>query len=105
MSRLLLGVICGVVFGIIDVLMMIPITFPAEKNKDLAMAGAFVSCVVIGSVVGMARTTLPGWLNGIILGVLINLPVAIITTSYIPILPVSAVGGGMIGLMVNRWGK
>jgi hypothetical protein len=105
MSRLWLGLICGVVFGIIDVLLMIPIQFPPEKNKDLAMTGAFVSCVVIGFVVGIAKMPLPGWLAGVFIGLAVNLPVAIITTSYIPILPVSAVGGAVIGFVVDRWGN
>jgi hypothetical protein len=105
MPRQLLGAICGIVFGVIDVLLMVPIPFPTEKDKTLAMAGAFVSYSVIGYVIGVARMSTPGWATGLILAVLINLPVSIITMSYIPILPVSAIGGAAIGFVVGRWGR
>lgn len=105
MSKLLLGTICGMVFGIVDVLMMIPIVFPAEKNKSIAMAGAFANCLSIGFVIGSARLLLPSWLGGMIFGLLISLPDAIITGAYIPILPVSAVGGLIIASIVDRFGK
>jgi|ERR1035437_7007367 hydrogenase/urease accessory protein HupE len=105
MSKTLLGSICGIVYGIVDVLLMIPIPFPDEKNKALAMTGAFVSCTVIGFVIGVARMSLPGWLAGLALAVLVNLPVAIITGSYIPILPISAIGGSIIGFVVGRWSR
>ncbi len=104
MSRLLLGSICGVVFGIIDAALMIPIPFPPEKDKNLAMIGAFFNCLVIGYVIGASNVSLPGWLSGLILGLAITLPIAIITETYIPILPVAAIGGAIIGFAVNRRG-
>jgi hypothetical protein len=104
MSRLLLGVICGLVFGAIDVLLMIPIPFPPEKDKTLAMTGAFVTCVVIGIVIGFVKSSLPGWAMGTVYALLITLPTAIITKSYFPILVVSSIGGGIIGFIVHRRG-
>ena len=103
MSRILLGIICGVVFGIVDVALMIPIPFPPEKDKNLAMVGAFVNCCVIGFVIGATNMSLPGWLSGLIFGLAITLPTAIITKNYIPILPIAAIGGAIIGFVVSRW--
>jgi len=103
MSRILLGIICGVVFGIVDVALMIPIPFPPEKDKNLAMIGAFANCCVIGFVIGAANLSLPGWLSGLLFGLAITLPTAIITKNYMPILPVAAVGGAVIGFVVSRW--
>lgn len=105
MSRILLGAISGVVFGIVDVALMIPIPFPPEKDKNLAMIGAFINCCVIGFVIGAANLSLPGWLSGLIFGLVITLPTAVITKTYIPILPVAAIGGAVIGFVVAKWGN
>jgi len=105
MSRLLLGILSGIVFGIVDVALMIPIPFPPEKDKNLAMAGAFVNCLVVGFVIGAANLSLPGWLSGLIFGIAITLPTAIITRTYVPILPIAAIGGAVIGFVVARWGS
>lgn len=104
MSRILLGAICGIVFGIIDILLMIPIPFPPEKDKTVAMIGAFASRFAIGFVIGAANLPLPGWATGLIFGLLISLPDAIITKSYAPILIVGAIGGAIIGFVIGRWG-
>lgn len=104
MSKILLGAICGVLFGIVDIALMIPIPFPPEKDKTLAMTGAFFSCFAIGFVTGASNLSLPGWASGIIFGLLITLPTAIITKTYIPILPIGALGGAIIGFVVAKWG-
>ena len=104
MNKIILGTICGLVFGVIDVLLMMPIQFPPEKDKPTAMIGAFVSRFVIGFVIGASNLPVPGWAVGLIFGILISLPDAIITRSYAPILIVGAIGGTVIGFVVNRWG-
>jgi hypothetical protein len=104
MSRLILGVVSGLVFGLIDVAMMLPMSFEG-KDKTTALAGAFVNRFVTGVIIGAARLPLPDWASGLIFGVLIGLPAAIITASYIPILIVGAIGGGLIGLIVGKFGK
>jgi len=105
MSGILLGALCGVVFGLVDIGLMVPIEFPPEKDKTLAMVGAFFSCFAIGFVIGVAKLPMPGWLGGLILALIVSLPSAIVTKSYIPILPVSAIGGAVIGAIVSRWGQ
>lgn len=104
MSKILLGAICGVLFGVIDVALMIPIQFPPEKDKIVAMMGAFASRFAIGFVIGAAKLPLPGWATGLIFGLLISLPDAIITKAYAPILIVGAIGGAIIGFVIRRWG-
>lgn len=105
MNRILLGAICGLIFGFVDVLLMIPIEFPPEKNKPVAMAGAFFSRFAIGFVIGAAKLPLPGWAAGLVFGLLISLPDAIITKAYAPILIVGAIGGAVIGFVIGRWGE
>ena len=82
--------------------MMLPMDFP---DKSAALTGAFLNRFGIGFVIGAARLDLPGWLSGILIGLLLSLPDAVITKAYAPILILGVVGGGVIGLIVSRWGK
>jgi hypothetical protein len=101
MSRILLGVICGLVFGGVAVAMMIPLTF---QDKTAAMLGAFINRFAIGFVIGAAQLPLPSWASGLIFGFLLSLPDAIITKAYAPILVLGTLGGLVIGLIVGKWG-
>ena len=102
MSRLSLGTICGVVFGVAVVLMMLPMEFPDKRD---ALLGAFTNRFGIGFVIGAVRLPLPGWANGLIFGLLLSLPSAIVTKAYAPILILGLIGGAIIGYIVDRWGK
>lgn len=102
MSKLLLGTICGVVYGALSAASMLPLEF---ADKKAALAGAFLNRFAIGFVIGAARLPVPAWANGIIFGLLLSLPDAIITKAYAPILILGAVGGLVISLIVNKWGN
>jgi hypothetical protein len=99
--RLMLGVICGWVFGIVDVAIMLPMSF---TNKRAAISAAFIARFGIGFAIGAARLPWPGWLVGLCFGLLLSVPDAIITKSYGPIIGIGAVGGIIIGIVVGRWG-
>jgi hypothetical protein len=101
MSRLLLGTICGLVYGALSAASMIPLAFP---DKKAALAGAFLNRFAIGFVIGAARLPWPGWAAGLLIGILLSLPDAIITKAYAPILGLGAAGGLIIGLIVGKWG-
>lgn len=101
MSRLLLGIVCGVVFGLVSVATMIPLEF---SDKKAALLGAFINRFSIGFVIGATSLAMPGWARGLLLGLLLSLPDAIITKAYAPILGMGAVGGVIIGMIVQRWG-
>lgn len=102
MSRLLLGSICGVVFGVCVVLMMIPMEF---SDKRSALIGAFISRFGLGFVIGAAQLPIPGWASGLIFGLLLSLPDAVITKAYLPIIGLGLIGGTLIGFIVERWGS
>jgi hypothetical protein len=97
MSRIYLGVICGLVFGGLDTAMMIPLSFP---DKRAAMLGAFIARFGLGFVICW-----PGWAVGLLLGILLSLPDAIITKAMVPILASGAVGGLVIGWIASRFGR
>jgi hypothetical protein len=66
-------------------------------DKTAALTGAFLNRFAIGFVIGAARLPVPAGANGLIFGVLLSLPDAIITKAYAPILILGAVGGVVIG--------
>jgi len=101
MSRTTLGAICGVVFGAVSVATMIPLKF---DDKTAAMTGAFINRFAVGFVIGAAHLNLPPWAQGLLFGLLLSLPDAIITKAYAPILVLGAVGGIIIGFVVGKWG-
>jgi hypothetical protein len=93
--------ICGVLFGGLDVALMLPLQFP---DKRAALLGAFLDRFAIGFVIGCVRLDWPCWIVGLTFGVLISLPSAIVTKSYAPILIGGVVGGLIIGFVIGRWG-
>ena len=102
MSRLMLGTICGLVFGSLSAASMLPLDF---ADKRAALLGAFVNRFAIGFVIGAARLPLPNWATGLVFGVLLSLPDAIITRAFAPIMILGAIGGAVIGWIVGKWGS
>jgi hypothetical protein len=102
MPRVLLGVICGLVFGAVDVGIMLPMSFPDKKT---AITAAFIARFGIGFAIGAARLPWPGWVVGLMFGVLLSVPDALITKAYGPIIGVGAIGGTVIGVIVARFGQ
>ena len=101
MSKPVLGLLCGLLFGAISVATMIPLSF---DDKRAAMLGAFINRFAIGVVIGVAALPVPGWLTGLLFGLLLSLPDAIITKAYAPIIGLGAIGGLIIGFVVSSWG-
>ena len=102
MSRILLGTISGLIYGVLSAASMIPLSFP---HKTAALTGAFINRFAIGFVIGAARLPMPAWAQGLVFGILLSLPDAIITTAFAPILILGAVGGTVIGIIVGKWGR
>src|SRR5215208_8246660 len=109
MSRLSLGLVAGLVYGALSAASMFPLEFP---DKRAALLGAFLNRlaigVVIGAVVGAPRVDalgLPPWVIGLATGVLLSAADAVITKAYAPILVLGALGGAVIGWVVERFGR
>ena len=102
MSRITLGVICGLVFGAVDVGLMLPMSFP---DKRAAITAAFIARFAIGFVIGSARLPWPGWAVGLTFGLLLSIPDAIITKAYAPILGMGIIGGAIIGVIIGKFGR
>ena len=102
MSRVYLGVLCGLVFGGLDTALMIPLSFP---DKRAAMLGAFIARFGLGFVICNIRLPWPSWAVGLLLGILLSLPDAFITKAMAPILGSGAIGGLVIGWVAGRYGR
>lgn len=104
MNRIVLGLLLGLLFGVIDMLLMIPLSFPTANDKRVAMIGAFFDRFAVGVLIGASIFPFAPWLQGVIVSVLVSLPSAIITRSYVPILSISVVGGAILGYLIGLWG-
>lgn len=101
MSNLIEGLISGTVFGAVSVAMMLPMSFP---DKRAALLAAFLNRFAIGLVIGgVVIPDWPGWATGLLFGLLLSMPAALITKAYAPILIIGAVGGVIIGGIIHGW--
>ena len=101
MSKIFLGAICGLAFGIIDVLVMIPLKYENNRKKIEAMTAAFIERFMIGFLIPQVNFGVPQFVTGLILGFSLSLPSAIITRVYAPIIGIGAIGGLIIGFIVR----
>jgi hypothetical protein len=100
MTNLTGGLISGLIFGLVTVGLMLPMQFP---DKTTALAAAFISRFGIGLVIGCVQLPWPGWIIGMVFGLLLSVPSAMITKAYAPIIIVGAVGGLVIGGILHGW--
>src|SRR4051794_25929308 len=102
MTPLISGLLSGLIFGAVSAGMMLPMSFP---DKTTALLAAFFSRFGIGLVVALVQLpSWPGWLIGLVFGLLLSLPDALVTKAYAPILIVGALGGLIIGGLTHGWG-
>jgi hypothetical protein len=65
----------------------------------------FVNRFSIGFVIAATDLALPGWLTGLLFGLLLSLTDAIITKAWLPIITLGVIGGVVIGVIVGVWGQ
>lgn len=99
MDKIIQGIIAGLAFGILDVLIMIPMPLP---DKSTAMLGSFFNRFAIGFFIATVNLPVPGWIKGLLIGLLLSLPDAIITKAYAPIIGIGIIGGIVIGFILSR---
>ena len=100
MNRVSLGILLGITVGAVDVLMMLPLTFP---DRAAALLGAFCARFALGFFAATVRLPLPPILAGVVVGLLTSIPDAIITNTFGPILGTGVVFGAIAGWVVGRW--
>lgn len=101
MNKIILGIICGLGFGIIDVLIMIPLKYENNRKRIEAMTAAFIERFMIGFLVPNVELGIHPAMTGFLLGTILSLPSAIITRVYTPIIGIGIIGSMIIGFIVN----
>ena len=99
MDSISLGIICGLVFGIIDVLIMLPMKMEDRRKKYEALIGAFIERFMLGFIIPNISIGLHPIATGALLGLGLSLPTALIVRAYAPIIGIGVVGGIIIGLI------
>ena len=94
------GIISGLIFGAVSVVLMLPLQF---TDKTTALVAAFLSRFAIGLVIGCIVLPWPGWVVGLVFGFLLSLPDALVTKAFAPILIIGSVGGLIIGGILHGW--
>lgn len=97
MTRLDYGLVSGIVFGAVAIGPMFKMTF---ADKRAAIMAAFIERFSIGLVISLVTLPAPTWAIGLVFGVLMSVPSAIITKARVPILVLGAIGGLAIGLIL-----
>ena len=100
MSRVPLGIGLGVAFGVVDVLLMLPLSFP---DKRAALMGAFCARFALGFFTAVSQLPMSPVLAGIVVGILTSMPDAIITKAYAPIMITGVIFGAIGGWTAGRW--
>jgi hypothetical protein len=101
MNRILLGILLGLGCGVVDVLLMLPMTFP---DKTTALLGAFSSRFAIGFIAANVSLPMHPVLAGVLVGLLISIPDAIVTKAYLPIIITGLIFGALSGWAARAWG-
>ena len=101
MTRVMLGTILGLGFGVIDVLLMLPLSFP---DKRAALLGAFCARFALGFFAATVKLSVPPVVSGVVVGILTSVPDAVITKAYAPIMITGILFGAVAGWIVGRWG-
>src|SRR6266850_8008457 len=101
MNRVILGILCGIAFGMLDAAMVV---FGKHPDKSLAMLlQAFFSRFAIGFLAANVSLRLHPAISGALVGLLISVPDAIAMKSYAGILGTGLVFGALTGWAVKMW--
>ena len=100
MPRVTLGVILGLSIGIVDVLLMLPLSFP---DKRTALLAAFSSRFSLGFFTATINLRMSPIAAGVLVGLLTSIPDAIVTKAYAPILITGVIFGAASGWIAGRW--
>ena len=101
MNRILFGVILGVVFGVIDVLL----TLRHGPQSNTMLMQAFTSRFALGFLGANVVLPVHPVLTGILVGILVSLPDAFGLKAYAGIIGSGIVFGALTGVIVKGWAR
>jgi hypothetical protein len=101
MNRIALGVLCGIAFGLIDVLMTVFGNHPDRTTGMLLQA--FSSRFAIGFLAANVSLRVHPAVTGALVGLLVSLPDAFALKSYFGILGTGLLFGALAGWAAKTW--
>ncbi|MCL4474214.1 MAG: hypothetical protein M1539_02745 [Actinobacteria bacterium] len=101
MDAITLGLICGLVFGLIDIGVMLPMKFETPRKKKEAITSAFVDRFMLGFLIPNVSIDLHPAVIGAFLGLGLSVPSAIISRAFAPIIGIGVAGGVLIGFITH----
>jgi hypothetical protein len=102
MNRLALGALCGIVFGLIDVLMTVFGKHPDVSRTMLLQA--FSSRFAVGILAATVTLPMHPIMAGAVVGLLVSLPDAFGLNSYVGVLGTDLLFGALTSWAVKLWG-
>ncbi|MBP6698140.1 MAG: hypothetical protein KA175_11010 [Flavobacteriales bacterium] len=94
MTPILSGTLAGLALGVASI---IPMAFMPIADKRTAMLASFIDRFAIGFIILNMELPMPGWAKGLLVGLVLSLPPALISKKYGPILGLGAIGGLVCG--------
>jgi hypothetical protein len=101
MNHIFWGLVFRLVFGTLDVVVMIPLKYENNRKRTEAMSAAFLERFMIGFLIPNVTISSIPVVNGLIIGFGLSIPSAIITRAYIPIIGIGTAGGLIIGIFTS----
>src|SRR5438552_925358 len=102
MNRVILGILCGIVFGLLDASMVM---FGTHPDKSLPMLlQAFSSRFAIGFLAANVAVRIHPAISGALVGLLISLPDAFGLKSYVGVLGTGLIFGAIAGWLLKHGG-
>lgn len=101
MNHIFWGIIFGLIFGVLDVFVMIPLKYENNRKRIEAMSAAFIERFMIGFLIPNVTISSSYIVNGLIIGFGLSIPSAVITRVYVPIIGIGTAGGLIIGIITN----
>ncbi|MBE0688749.1 MAG: hypothetical protein IH587_01345 [Anaerolineae bacterium] len=101
MNSILLGIILGLIYAVLDIIPMFRMDIP---DKQAAITGAFINRFAIGFLIPNSLPTIDPIVRGLLIGIVLSLPDAIITKAYVPIMSLGIIGGLVVGLVTRLVG-
>lgn len=101
MNSIVLGVILGTVFGVVAIVPMFKMIL---EDKRAAILGAFINRFAIGFLIPNGLSGVDPIIRGLVLGIVLSLPDALITKAYLPIMGLGIIGGLILGIVTKLAG-
>lgn len=101
MDPLTLGILFGVALASFDVATLARLRWPSRAQKLDALAAAAIERFMLGLLIPTVDLGTARWLAGVILGVGLSLPSALLTRAYQPVIGVGLVAGLLLGIVAQ----